>query len=338
MANYLNKKDRARSQLANDITATQTSFDLKAGTGDRFPTGNFVIRVGDEKILVGNRNADTLESLTRGYDSTAAANHSSGSTVAQNVIVEWFEELEEHKLDRDGSQDLTGNLPFPDDIKAIFGSDSDYSIKYNSTDDQLEIYDEGSSSMIAIFRSDGTIDIQDHALNDIKSIDGGGDAIGVNDDLDLSDNDVDNVSGINFTSATEKTISSGSITVDQSKHTVDTEGDASTDDLDTINRSAGNEEFLLLKAADDARTVVLKHGTGNIVTPSGDDYSLDSTDKVVLLIYDGTNWGLIGGGGGSITGLEYDSVNDEVDLSKTLNANGNPVTALQFILDSGFNP
>ena len=88
-----------------------------------------------------------------------------------------------------------------------------------------------------------------------------------------------------LTDAGELTISSGAITVTASNHTVDTESDAASDDLDTINGGVDGG-ILYLRPANDARTVVIKHGTGNIATFSGTDITLDSTDKLAVLIYD----------------------------------------------------
>ena len=45
----------------------------------------------------------------------------------------------------------------------------------------------------------------------------------------------------------------------------------------------------MLRAEDGARTVVVKDGTGNILLPLG-DYSIDDAEKVIMLLYDGTNW------------------------------------------------
>lgn len=83
----------------------------------------------------------------------------------------------------------------------------------------------------------------------------------------------------------ELTISGGSINITGANHTVDTEADAASDDLDTILGGVDGA-FLFVRAADDARTVVIKHNTGNIATFSGGDISLDDTDKVATFIYD----------------------------------------------------
>jgi len=86
---------------------------------------------------------------------------------------------------------------------------------------------------------------------------------------------------------TELTIAAGVITVTHSYHTVDTQGDAGTDDLDTINGGVEGD-ILILRAENSARTVVIKNGTGNILMPA--DMSLDNVADIEMLIFDGTNW------------------------------------------------
>lgn len=90
--------------------------------------------------------------------------------------------------------------------------------------------------------------------------------------------------------SSELTISGGIVTTRYSRHTVDTEGDAATDDLDTINGGVAGVK-VLLRAAHTDRTVVVKHGTGNIRLAGGVDFSLDSTYKLIeLFTSDGTTW------------------------------------------------
>lgn len=100
--------------------------------------------------------------------------------------------------------------------------------------------------------------------------------------------------------AVELTISSGAVTKTYSHHTIDTESDAASDDLVTIN--GGSEgEVILLRPASGARTVIVKHNTGNIWLPGGADISLDDSDDYLLLIYSGSKWSGIGGTGLSHT-------------------------------------
>ena len=117
-------------------------------------------------------------------------------------------------------------------------------------------------------------------------------------DLDLQDPIFDTV---RYKNATELTIATGVVTITQSYHTIDTEADAASDDLDTINGTNLQGKWLIVFPDNDARTVVLKHGTGNITTTTGSDITLDSKNKFALLFYDVTTWRAAefsGGGGG----------------------------------------
>lgn len=89
------------------------------------------------------------------------------------------------------------------------------------------------------------------------------DYFSVADDLFMNGETITDLGGLHFNSATELTISSGAVTVTQGHHNIDTEANAANDDLDTIN--GGNAgEILLLVPNDDAHTVRIRHGVGNI--------------------------------------------------------------------------
>lgn len=98
---------------------------------------------------------------------------------------------------------------------------------------------------------------------------------------------------LNFNDVTELTIASGAITATQSFHTIDTQADAATDDLDTISGGTAGD-ILYLRLANAARIVVLKHNTGNIHTPYGADVTVDSINTVVCLAFNGTDWLVVG--------------------------------------------
>lgn len=95
------------------------------------------------------------------------------------------------------------------------------------------------------------------------------------------------VYGNEFEEGPELTISGGEITATQNYHQVDTQGDAATDDLDTINGGTVGQ-ILILRPQNDSRTVVLKDGTGNLKLTG--DFSLDDLDDTITLIYTGSNW------------------------------------------------
>ena len=84
----------------------------------------------------------------------------------------------------------------------------------------------------------------------------------------LAGGDLAAVSGIQFSSTNELTISSVAITISEAgRFTVDTEGDAATDDLDTI--SGGTDgDIIVITPEDDDRRVIVKNATGNIFTNS----------------------------------------------------------------------
>jgi hypothetical protein len=124
-------------------------------------------------------------------------------------------------------------------------------------------------------------------------------------DLNLGGNDIMNVASANidqlvFSASTELTIAAGAVTAGvKTFYTVDTEANAASDDLDTINGGAAGET-LILRADNTARTVVVTTA-GNIQTPDGASITLDETYKVLWLIYDGTlsKWVVVGTGGSS---------------------------------------
>lgn len=109
--------------------------------------------------------------------------------------------------------------------------------------------------------------------------------------IQLSENSVVKVQvtavGLSYPAPTELTIASGVITTTQNYHTVDTESDAASDDLDTITATTAGT-FLYLQAANAARSVVCKDGTGNLILAG--DFTLDNTEDMIHLISDGSNW------------------------------------------------
>lgn len=115
--------------------------------------------------------------------------------------------------------------------------------------------------------------------------------------------------------STELTIAAGVITVTQTFHRIDTEADASTDNLDTINGGTDGQ-FLVIRAESGGREVVVTTA-GNITTSDGNNVALDELYKFLLLIYDGnrSKWNVVGGGGGA-TGTYY----------QTIRAAGTPLT------------
>jgi hypothetical protein len=97
---------------------------------------------------------------------------------------------------------------------------------------------------------------------DVTDDAGIGGILTMGDQISMGANKIDNAKLINVTDATELTINAGAITVTQGWHTVDTEGDAATDDLVTINGGTTGD-IIYLSAANDAREIRIAR-TGNI--------------------------------------------------------------------------
>jgi hypothetical protein len=87
----------------------------------------------------------------------------------------------------------------------------------------------------------------------------------------------------------ELTLATDAITVTGSFHTVDTQGDASTDDLSTISGGVDGM-IVVLQAENTARDVVVKDSVGNIQCAG--DFTMDNTQDTITLLYSGalTTW------------------------------------------------
>ena len=93
----------------------------------------------------------------------------------------------------------------------------------------------------------------------------------------------------------ELTIASGAITPTRTYHTVDTESDAASDDLDTMaTGSVSDGAIVILTPNNTARTVVVKHeataGAGDFHLQNGKDATLDSTDLSLVVQRRGADW------------------------------------------------
>ena len=88
---------------------------------------------------------------------------------------------------------------------------------------------------------------------------------------------------------TQRTINQGAITIDRahSVYEVDTEGGAASDDLDFIYGGVEGD-VIFITAANSARDVVCKDGTGNLKLPA--DMTLDNVEDIEELYCNGTDW------------------------------------------------
>lgn len=148
--------------------------------------------------------------------------------------------------------------------------------------------------------------------------------------------DHDALTGLNesedhFAKGADLTIAAGVITATHSHHRVDTEAAAASDDLDTVSGFVANR-LLLLQPVSDARTIVIKHNTGNILCVNNADLTLDDAHDFAILLYDSSlsKWMALfdsggslsahdhtsaGGDGGVLTGDRHDSFSEYVEIA-----------------------
>jgi len=87
----------------------------------------------------------------------------------------------------------------------------------------------------------------------------------------------------------ELTISSGVITIPTDAngvYPVDTEGDASSDDLDSISGTVSADKRIVLYPANAARTIVVKH-SANLALNASTDFTMNNALDTIVLISNG---------------------------------------------------
>lgn len=128
--------------------------------------------------------------------------------------------------------------------------------------------------------------------------------------------------------STELTVSDGEITLTLSSHTVDTEGDAATDELDTVDISViANGGFFALAPASSSRTVTLMHETGNYVSPTGRDIAIDRP-IMFQKSADGTSFTEISGSAVSTSMVTLDDLGAAGDAMELFDGTINGTTTL----------
>lgn len=110
-------------------------------------------------------------------------------------------------------------------------------------------------------------------------------------------------SDIDWDIGAEQTIATGSITQpeDGAYFPVDTASDDATDDLDTITTASKATNLILIHPANDARTIVVKHDTGNISCVGQADITLNDIEDICMLFFDSgvSKWYAMPFGGGA---------------------------------------
>lgn len=93
--------------------------------------------------------------------------------------------------------------------------------------------------------------------------------------------------------ATELTIVSGAVTVTQFLHTIDTEDDASGDNLTDIN-GGQQGQMLMIRSANSARDITVIHNASKIYLNNEANWTLTDNQMSLTLIHDGTRWNEVG--------------------------------------------
>jgi len=89
---FHNPKNRAKSFLASAISSSDTTLTLQSGGGSLFPNAPFVITIDNEILRVTAKSGDTF-TVTRGYEGTTPASHSTGASVELRVTAGAISEI-----------------------------------------------------------------------------------------------------------------------------------------------------------------------------------------------------------------------------------------------------
>lgn len=114
---------------------------------------------------------------------------------------------------------------------------------------------------------------------------GAGGAFCGRDDNGIASRNGISVKRLYFGQRETQTISAGVITANDIYIQVANESSAATDDLDTITVDSNTpSEVMFISPANNGETLVIKHNTGNIISPNGLDITLDAKNRVAMLV------------------------------------------------------
>ncbi|MBL4839127.1 MAG: hypothetical protein JKY34_16300 [Kordiimonadaceae bacterium] len=255
----------------------QCLMSLTADTGDLYTLGD--VNVGGDIITTGiyeASGAGRVVVLRPDHPTFGAA---IGTTVGYGFAIYTDETLALSFSGTDQSADFQGNdvtgisaLTISNEIQLPQGSVGDPSLSFESYSNS-GIYMISTTAMgvaiggsLQLSISDATVDLQGNDMTTTGTVTAGKVSLG---------------------SPTELTLNAGAVTVSKSFHMIDTEADAATDDLVTI--TGGDEgDIMVVVAASDSRTVVLKDSGGNLVIAG--DCSLDTAHDSITLIKGPFGW------------------------------------------------
>jgi hypothetical protein len=186
-----------------------------------------------------------------------------------------------------GDDDPTFRALVDADIPAAIARDSELHAEAHAHSTHSGL---GDLDHISIGDADGDtkIQVEESADEDIIRFDAGGiEVLTITQARALFENIVA------WGTATTKTISSGTITIDKAVHLVDTEGGDPSDDLEHIEGGVSGAWLILSLAADD-RDVVIKNTSppilNSIFLSDGVDVTMNTLLDVIFLRYTGLIW------------------------------------------------
>jgi hypothetical protein len=111
-------------------------------------------------------------------------------------------------------------------------------------------------------------------------------SVAVNAAIDMNSNDLDNIGFIDTANPVELTISSGAVTFTQSYHSIDTEADASTDNLDGFD-GLGIGQIVIIRSNNNARDPTFRSATtGETKMIGNGNFTCADTDAMFMFIAD----------------------------------------------------
>ncbi|MFB6208719.1 MAG: hypothetical protein ABEJ56_01120 [Candidatus Nanohaloarchaea archaeon] len=178
----------------------------------------------------------------------------------------------------------------------------------NITDIDTLKFEEGLTINGSLNFSGGDANLDNGSINDVYSIDGGGDAVQVDDNLDLNENELQNIDGIQDGTGTNTIHLDGSNNVE----------------IPNGNLNLGSNT--ISNITDGTNDVIRHDGANNVEIPNGD---LTVNNKLTVGSTECSSGEFIDGDGdcASATGaVQGDYVNETGDnMTGTLNMSGNPI-------------
>lgn len=324
---FKNVLNLAITALGEAITDAATEFDVATGGGVLLPSVPFYAVIVDpatlgeydqvvadtviEIVLVTAKATDTL-TVTRAQEGTSAAAFDAGDPLFHGVTAAYISDihtaitaLETVVQHLNASGTVFNDAAADVDLRAEGVADPNL-LYLDAGNDRVGIGTATPAAKLDVVGGaliDGAVVINESGADvdarvegdtdaNLVYVDAGNDRVGIGTATPAAKLDVNGSVRVgNFlklgTALTEVTIAAGAITITESSHLIDTEADAASDDLVTIN-GGDTGTLLLLRTANSNRDVTVKDGTGNIFTAG--DFVMDTAHDMILLIRAGSSW------------------------------------------------